>query len=283
MAIWSTNFVLGRVLRNDVSPATISAVRALVAGVPLGLWVLARHGWPHPDRRLLPSLIVLGFVGVFACQYLTYTALHFSPATNVTILNSASPLVTAALVVLTGMAAFSRGLFAGLVVSTAGAALVSLLGQGGAARVQLDPGALIVVASMIAWGFYNVLVQRLGEQLPPLTITATAMLTGFPFVVAAVAVERPPHLVEAVRAHLGVLVYLSIGPSAVAYWLWSVAVRDIGAGYAMLFNNAMPIFGMLLGGLVLHESVTIVQVVASALIVAGILLAVRTVAPETKH
>jgi len=257
--------MFGRMLRNDVSPATIASVRALVAGVPLGVWVLARHGWPRPLRPLLPSLIVLGFLGIFASQYLTYSALHLSFATNVIILNSASPLVTATLAVLTGLAAFSRGLFAGLVVSTVGAALVAMLGQGGGAGVHLDLGALLVIASMVTWGLYTLLVQRLSGVLPPLAITASAMLTGFPFVVAAVAVEQP--------------LYLAIGPSAVAYALWNVAVRDLGAGYAMLFNNATPIFGMLLGGLVLHEPVTIVQILASTLIIAGILLAVRTVAP----
>jgi len=271
--------MFGRMLRDDVSPATIASVRALLAGVPLGLWVLAKHGWPRPVRPLLPSLIVLGFLGIFTTQYLTYSALHFSFATNVIILNSASPLVTATLAVLTGVAAFSRGLFAGLVVSTAGAALVAMFGAGGGAGVHLDLGALLVIASMVTWGLYTLLVQRLSAVLPPLAITASAMLTGFPFVVAAVALEQPPHLAASVETHLPVLVYLAIGPSAIAYGLWNVAVRDLGAGYAMLFNNATPIFGMLLGGLVLHEPVTIVQVLASTLIITGILLAVRTVAP----
>ncbi|HYM92013.1 MAG TPA: EamA family transporter, partial [bacterium] len=49
-----------------------------------------------------------------------------------------------------------------------------------------------------------------------------------------------------------------------------------GAGYAMMFNNLLPIFGMLLGGAVLHERLTIVQVLASGLIIAGIAIAYRS-------
>jgi drug/metabolite transporter (DMT)-like permease len=273
--IWSSNYIIGRMLRDAVTPATIAAVRAVVAGAPLAAWLLIAPGWPRPARRVLRQLIVLGGIGIFASQYLTYLALHFSLATNAIILNAASPLVTAGFAVAAGLFPFSRGLFLGLLVSAAGAALVTALGAGTGGELRVDPGALFVIASMVTWAFYNLGVQRLSRDLPPLWITAGAMLAGFPFLLGALAVERPPHLVEALRTHLPILLYLAIGPSAVAYACWNAAVRDLGAAYAMMFNNLLPIFGMLLGGLVLHERVTIVQVLASGLIIAGIMIAYR--------
>ncbi len=276
IAIWSTNFMIGRVLRDSVTPATIAAIRALIASVPLGAWLLATQGWPRPARPVLRELVVLGFLGIFASQYLTYLGLHWSLATNAIILNAASPLVTAGFAVAAGLFVFSRGLFLGLLISAAGAAVVTTLGAGTGAEFQMDPGALFVIASMVTWAFYNLGVQRLSQDLPPLWITAGAMLAGLPFLLGAIAVERPPHLAEAVRAHLPILLYLAIGPSAVAYACWNAAVRDLGASYAMMFNNLLPIFGMLLGGLVLHERVTVVQILASGLIIAGILIAYRS-------
>jgi drug/metabolite transporter (DMT)-like permease len=279
--IWSSNYMIGRVLRDAVTPATIAAVRALVAGAPLAAWLLIAQGWPRPARRVLRPLIVLGVLGIFASQYLTYLALHFSLATNVIILNAASPLVTAGFAVAAGLFPFSHGLFLGLFVSAAGAALVTALGAGTGGELRVDPGALFVIASMVTWAFYNLGVQRLSRDLPPLWITAGAMLAGFPFLLGALAVERPPHLVTTVRTHLPVLLYLAVGPSAVAYACWNAAVRDLGASYAMMFNNLLPIFGMLLGGLVLHERVTIVQVLASGLIIAGIVITYRALPATT--
>jgi drug/metabolite transporter (DMT)-like permease len=276
MAIWSTNFMIGRLLRDSVTPATIAAVRAVVAGAPLAIWLLATRGRPHPGRPVLGPLIVLGFLGVFTSQYLTYLALHWSLATNVIILNAASPLVTAGFAVAAGLFSFSPGLLLGLAISVVGAALVTVLGASGGTELRMDPGALFVIASMVTWAFYNLGVQRLSDDLPPLWITAGAMLAGFPFLLGALAVEHPPHLLATVRAHLPILIYLAIGPSAVAYACWNAAVRDLGAGYAMMFNNLLPIFGMLLGGLVLHERVTIVQMLASGLIIAGIIIAYRS-------
>ncbi|HEV2358495.1 MAG TPA: DMT family transporter [bacterium] len=278
MVIWSTNFMIGRELRNALTPGTIAAFRALVAGVPMGLWILATHEWPREGRRLVGPMVGLGLLGIVTSQYLTYLALHWSLATNVIILNAASPLVTATIAVLVGMASFSPGLFRGLAISVAGAFLVTAFGSTGGARLEADPGALLVIATMVTWGFYNLGVQRLSLTLSPLVVTSGAMLAGFPFLLAVVAVEHPAHLWAAVRAHLPVLLYLAIGPSAVAYACWSAAVRDLGADYAMLFNNLLPIFGMILGGLVLHEPVALVQVLSSALIISGILVAFRSLA-----
>ena len=276
MAIWSTNFIIGRDLRDALTPGTIAAFRSLVAGVPMGIWILARHGWPREGRRLIGPMVGLGLLGIVTSQYLTYLALHWSLATNVIILNAASPLVTATIAVLIGAAPFSPGLFRGLVISVIGAFLVTGFGSTGGAHLEADPGALLVIATMVTWGFYNLGVQRMSLVLSPLVVTSGAMLAGFPFLVAAVAIEHPPHLVAAIGAHLPILVYLAIGPSAVAYACWSAAVRDLGADYAMLFNNLLPVFGMVLGAAVLHEPVTLVQIAASALIIAGILVAFRS-------
>lgn len=276
MAVWSTNFMIGRVLRDAVTPGTIGAFRALAAGVPLCAWLLLSEGRPRASRPLIREMIVLGFLGVFSSQYLTYLALHWSFATNAIILNAASPLVTASLAVAAGQFLFSRGLFLGLGVSAVGAAIMTGLGSTDGAELRVDPGALCVIASMVTWGLYNLGVQRLAGELPPLWITAGAMLAGFPFLLGAIAVERPPHLLATVRHHLPVLVYLAVGPSALAYACWNAAVRDLGASYAMMFNNLLPIFGMLLGGLALHERVTIVQVLASGMIIAGIVIAYRS-------
>lgn len=279
-SIWSTNYIIGRLLRDSVTPATISASRALIAGVPLAGWLLVTQGWPRPARPVLRQLAVLGFLGIFASQYLTYLALHWSLATNAIILNAASPLVTAGLAVAAGFFPFSRGLFVGLVISAIGAAAVTALGAGTGGHLEMDPGALFVIASMVTWGFYNLGVQQVSRDLAPLWITAGAMLAGFPFLLGAIALEHPPHLLYTVRAHLPILAYLAIGPSAIAYACWNAAVRDLGASYAMMFNNLLPIFGMLLGSLVLHERVTVVQILASGFIIAGIVIAYRAL-PST--
>ncbi len=106
------------------------------------------------------------------------------------------------------------------------------------------------------------------------------MVAGLPFLLAALWIERPAQVWVSVWRNFPTLVYLALGPSAVAYACWSAAIRDLGAGYAMLFNNTLPVFGMVLGAVILHEPVTIVQVLASALIIGGIMVGFRSLALE---
>src|SRR5207302_8400407 len=102
----------------------------------------------------------------------------------------------------------SRARCLGLTASAVGAAVVTWLGASAGEEMRLDPGAIFIIASMVTWAFYNLGVQRISGDLPPLWITAGAMLAGFPFLVAAIAVERPPHLMASVRDHLLILTHL---------------------------------------------------------------------------
>ena len=275
MVIWSTNYILGRVLADAVSPVTISTFRAVVACIMMGAWLSLTRGWPRPTAGLIRPFLIAGFLGIFASQYLTYQALHWTFASTATILNAVSPIVSAVLAIAAGLAPFSRELFTGLAVSGLGAALLTVLGAPAGRGVSVDVGAVLIIASTVTWGLYNISVQRLGRTLPPLAVAEGAMLAGLPFLFTALAVEHPPHLLATVRAHMAALVFLAIGPSAIAYVCWNAAVRDLGVGQAMAFNNTLPLFGIVFGALALHEHVTAVQLLASVLIIGGILLAIR--------
>jgi drug/metabolite transporter (DMT)-like permease len=276
MVIWSSNYILGRLLRDAVTPATISTFRGVVACIMMGAWLTAVRGWPRLDRGLAVPFLTAGFLGIFASQYLTYLALHWTLASTATILNAASPIVSAAMAVAAGLTPYSGELFGGLAISGAGTVLITVLGASPGGGFSVDPGALLIIASTVTWGFYNLAVQRLGRLLPPLAVAEGAMLAGLPFLFAALAVEHPPHLLASVRAHLPALLWLALGPSAAAYVCWNIAVRDLGVGHAMAFNNTLPVFGIVLGAAVLGERVTTVEVLASALIIGGILLTMRS-------
>jgi drug/metabolite transporter (DMT)-like permease len=275
MVIWSTNYILGRVLADAVSPVTISTFRAVVACIMMGAWLSLTRGWPRRTPGLIRPFLVAGFLGIFASQYLTYQALHWTFASTATILNAVSPIVSAVLAIAAGLAPFSRELFTGLAVSGLGAALLTVLGAPAGRGISIDLGAVLIIASTVTWGLYNIKVQRLGRILPPLAVAEGAMLAGLPFLFAALAVEHPPHLLGTIREHLAPLVFLAIGPSAIAYVCWNAAVRDLGVGQAMAFNNTLPLFGIVSGALVLHEHVTAVHLLASILIIGGIFLAIR--------
>jgi len=191
MVIWSTNYILGRLLADAVSPVTISTFRAVVACTMMCAWLSLTRGWPRFTPGLIRPFLAAGFLGIFASQYLTYLALHWTLASTATILNAVSPIVSAVLAMAAGLAPFSRELFTGLAVSGLGATLLTVLGAPAGQGISVDLGAVLIIASTVTWGLYNISVQRLGRTLPPLAVAEGAMLAGLPFLFAALAVEHP--------------------------------------------------------------------------------------------
>lgn len=67
-------------------------------------------------------------------------------------------------------------------------------------------------------------------------------------------------------------IYIGVGPSIISYYLWSKAIVEIGSTKAATIYNTLPIFSALFAALFLNERVLAVQIVSSAIIVAGVLL-----------
>jgi drug/metabolite transporter (DMT)-like permease len=79
--LWSSNFVIGRAVRDDVSPATLNFLRWAIA---LAILVPATFGDLRAHRALLARnwklIAMLGFTGIAAFQTLCYVALTMTTA-----------------------------------------------------------------------------------------------------------------------------------------------------------------------------------------------------------
>ena len=75
------------------------------------------------------------------------------------------------------------------------------------------------------------------------------------------------HLVLAV-------VYIGIFPSGAAFLSWNEGVRRVGPNRAMVFYNMLPVYGSILGVILLGESLGAQHFIGSGLILVGSLIAI---------
>ena len=61
--LWSTAFIAIRMGLIGYSPATVGFIRFFVAGLVLGLSLLAARSWPRLNLRQFFELIIIGVVG----------------------------------------------------------------------------------------------------------------------------------------------------------------------------------------------------------------------------
>lgn len=276
--LWSSNFIVGRALRGDVTPATLNFLRwalALMVLLPITLPTLRKH------RSLLlrhwKLAAVLGFTGVAAFQTLGYVALTLTTAMNSVLLLSLAPLAIAAQSWLAHGERMTAGQGLGLATSLVGAAVLVLHGDFTTlAGLRFNAGDLWMLLAVAVWAVHSVLLRRRPPELPPLALHTVSVAAGtlgmLPMYGFEVAHGRG---LPASAAAWAAIAFVAVFSSAFAHALWVRSVATIGVNRAGVYMHLMPLFGALLAMALLGEQLAHYHVVGGLLVLCGVLLANR--------
>ncbi|MEW5890781.1 MAG: DMT family transporter [Pseudomonadota bacterium] len=279
---WSGNWVVGRGIRADVPPIALSFWRWVIAFV-----CLLPVAWPHVRRQwrtLLRQWKVLAALGLFggACHNaLTYIGLTHTTATNGVLLASATPIMIIGL----SWALLGKRLrrLEGIGVTVSFSGILVIVSHGEWARLlELRPnvGDLWVLAAMLFWALYTVLLAWRPPGLHPYSFLAAISLVGLaalaPFYGWEMAAGRL--IVPGVHA-FAAIAYAGIFPALLGFIFWNRAVAEVGGNKAGLFMHLMPAFGTLLSVIFLGERPYLFHFAGIALILAGIYLTARARPP----
>lgn len=274
--IFSGNILVGKALA-ELPALTISWSRvfiALVLMTPLGITQMWRA--LPVFRAHWRSLLGLALTGVAFFNALIYAALKTTSSTNVAILESTIPIAT----ILISFALFGdryRWLqWLGVVLSLLGA--VAVVTQGDDAQaVGVTLGDGLMVLAVLVWVSYSLLVKEHMAKFPRygglLAMLIIANLALAPLAMLEWAWHGGVPSIDADQA-LG-LAYLGIFPSVVALLLYNSAIGDVGPTQAAVFLNLLPVFTMLGAWQLMGETITLIQVVGSLVVVGGVLLTTR--------
>ncbi len=267
--LWASNITLGRALRGQVGPLTLTAVRVTVAGL---LFLALIRRLPPAERRPgrdWPWLLGMALTGVFAFPVLLYFALRFTTASNASLINGAGPLVTAVLAAALLRERLRSHQALGAVVSLAGVFLI--IGGGGltTAGLTLNAGDLLMVGNVALWSLYSVLARVVTRARSVISATAFSTWLALPFLYPAMLSEwrsAPPALTPA----LGLtMLYIGVFPAFIAFLAWNEGVRRAGPSGAMAFSTLLPVYGALRGALFLGETLGVGQIAGGALVIGG--------------
>jgi len=268
--------VLGRWLRDDIGPLTLAAGRFFVAS----LWFAAMlQRRPAEERRLGRDrwlLLGMSLSGVAVFAPALYLGLRYTTAVNATLIHGLSPLITGALAALLIGEPMSRRQITGAIVG-----LVGVLGliSGGSLMfwtgMRSRGGDLIVLASAALWGVYSVLGRQVMRHRSALSATAFSAFLGLPLLVLAAVWEVKGFPIELSPKLILAMLYIGSVPTVVGHLSWNTGVHRLGASGAMLFYNTLPLYGALLGYLLLGESLGLNHLIGGVLIVGGGLWAAR--------
>jgi drug/metabolite transporter (DMT)-like permease len=271
--LWSGNSVVARGVRGHVPPIGLAFWRwvlALAVLLPLyGKGVLEARAALRSRRGVVSALGVLG-VGSF--NLLLYVGLQRTTATHAVILTAAAPSFILVLSAAAGQGRPTARTALGALLSLAGVlALISRGDPAALAALRLDPGDLWVLAAVVSWSVYTVLLPQRPPGVPPMVLLTALVAVGTAFVAPFYAWEIARGLrVKADLPTAGAVAYVGILASVVAYAAWNEGVAAAGPARAGVALNLMPVFGTLLAVLLLGEPFGLAELAGIALVGGGV-------------
>jgi len=278
IVLWGLSFVATRLALREVPPVTLVVARfGIGAALLLGVLALRRQHLV-PPRSSWPALLLMGFVGLFVHQLLQSHALTMTTAVRTGWLIGLTPIWAALLAALFLGERFGPAKLAGLAVGFAGAIVVVTRGQFTRESLALPstPGDLLILASTLNWALYTVLSVRTLRRLGSLPATAAAMALGWAMLLPLFVAQRGWRPLAHVSPRgWGAIVFLGVGCSGLAYWLWCSALERIEASRVAAFLYLEPLVTLAAAVPLLGEPVGIPTLAGGALVLAGVAITQR--------
>jgi drug/metabolite transporter (DMT)-like permease len=280
---WSGNFVVGRAVHGRIPPVGLAFWRwAAALGI---LLAVARRPLAAQWRTIARAwrvVVPLGILGVGNFNMLVYVGLGSTTATNALLLQSACPALIVAISAALGAGRPAARQLAGIGASLAGVAVILARGApANLAALAFAPGDLWVLAAVLSWALYTILLARRPAGVDPLALLAALVLVGVAWIAPWYALETARGArVHADATTLASVAYVAVFASVAAYALWNAGVARIGASRAGVFIHLMPAFGSLLAIVALDERFRAFHAAGIALVLGGVWLAGAAAPPR---
>jgi len=275
---WAGNSVVGRAFASDLPPVAMVFWRWIIAGailLPICFKSLIKD--LPIIRANIPYIALQGFLSITAFNALLYWGLHYTNVINTSLIQASMPIVT----LFFSWIILRKGLnllgVVGILLSMVGVGWVIARGDlATLATLSLNMGDILILSAVILWSIYTVLLAKTPENITRRGFTLAMIIAGIvmliPFYIwemstgAKVVLNQDTILAFA---------YIGIFPSVLSFLCWKRGVELVGANIAGIFLNLMPVFGAILGVLLLDETLEIFHYVGIVPIFFGIWLVAK--------
>jgi len=279
-ASWGTTGATMTLLSRDAaaSPLLVGWSRLAIAAPCLVLAAgAARLGARHPTRRAWPSLRDLPLCAALGLAMAAYQVCYFRAVTLVGVAAAAllaicsAPLLIAVLAAallgerLTSLVRLSLGM------AVAGTALLVVGPRGfGEIAGRFGLGALLALGAGVSYAVYAVAAKGLLARVTPLAVAAITFALAAVFLAPALLGEEA--LLHTLSAGWPLFLYLGVGPTAVAYALFTAGLTRVPATAAGIVSLLEPLTATTLGLVVFGERLGAVGTAGALLLLLALAL-----------
>ena len=262
-ALWGASFLFMRVASPEFGPIALIAMRVSVAAIFLAVPILLRHELPLMFRNWKKLAILGALNSAIPFTLFAYATLSMT-AGDAAVLNATAPLFGGLIGYVWFREVLSLQKVSGLILGFGG---VVILVWGKLSGVASITPLIAGLSAAIMYGVAAHFSKRSFKDVPPLVVS-TGSLFAASLMLLPLAVLTWPTTMPSGKSWLCVAA-LGFGCTAIAYLLYFRLLRNVGTSKAMTVAYLIPVFGILWGFLLLHESVTLATWIGGATVIAG--------------
>jgi len=279
--VWGSNFVFGKILVQDFSPALLTSMRLLF----IVMFLLGLSSYKKQFKRVnkVDFLIIfaLGVVGVFINQWSFFVGLQTADPTTSALILATTPILTGFLAAIFLKEKLTLRMLLGSIVAIIG--IYFVVAKGSLSSLHIDEGLIWIVVTMITFAIMIIMTRVLSQRVDPLTITLYSNVIGL-IVSIPFAFTLDTNLRISINiTDWALLIGTAVVVHGVAALIWNHNIRHVDASKASILSNLEPFVAMILGLLLLFKPITLVEILGSLFIVGGVVLSTYQRKKEVTH
>ena len=270
--VWGTTFISTKILLTAFQPVEILIFRFIMGFC--ALWIAAPKQLRTANAKQELTFAAAGLCGICLYYLLENIALTYTLASNVGVIVSVTPFLTAILahLFIQSEERLKGQFFLGFLVAMAGIILISFNGT----KLKLNPmGDLLAILAALVWAFYSILTRKItGFGYPVILATRRTFFYGILFMLPTLFFFdfHADFSRFASMKYLFNILYLGLGASALCFVTWNFAVKELGAVKTSVYIYMVPVITVVTSVLILHEKLTQLAGIGTILTIVGLFL-----------
>ena len=275
LAMWSFNYVAGKVALRHLDGLTLAAFRIELAAAVLLPIYFFRRGRAVLNARDIWTLSYLGWLLCLNQVFFT-VGLAYTTSGHSSMILAIGPILVLLLARAMKLEKLTMAKILGMALAFTGAVILAAENGLDLRRSPTLSGDLLTLAGTSSFTFYAVLGKKVAKKYDSISMTAVNFFAG-------AAVLLPVAIWRGVRLDWGSvgwdawigLIYMAAISSVAAYTLFYWALRYMEASRVSAVNYFQPLGAILVAGIFLGEIPTRHLILGGALILLGVYMAER--------
>jgi drug/metabolite transporter (DMT)-like permease len=273
--IWGGTFIAGRHLSVNTPPLLSASIRFLIASVTLSFFLPNKQNKSLLNKNTKIRIFFLGLTGIFFYNICFFYGFQFISASRGSLIVALNPAGIGLVSFIFLHEQIRPIKWLGIMLSLIGVFIIVISKDPTALSMDVNTwkGDLFLLGCVACWVTYSVASKRVISEIGTIHSVFYSLVVGTILLGVTALSTNQANLVNILELSYSQwfsLLFLGVFGSALAYVWYYKGIEKIGATQAGVYIALVPVFGIILGMLLLKEPITLPMIIGGIIVILGV-------------